>query len=277
MTGFLRQVLREKGGLAGFVLVLLILLLALLGPLFAPDPNKIDVLSRFGPPSLHHLMGTDNLGRDLFARVSTGTRTALFTAVVVVGLALAAGLFLGMLAGYLGGKVESLIVMLFDIVSSFPIYILIFAVVALYGAGLDRLIGIMALVFTPQFGRMARAQMLALRQRSFIEVEVLMGLSTFRILRRHVLPNVIGPLIVVGGMTIPAAISVEAAISFLGMGVQPPSATLGTLIRDGYVYLDKSWWPTIASALVLCVLTLGSTLWAEAARDAFDPKQKGTR
>jgi peptide/nickel transport system permease protein len=232
------------------------------------------VMVRFQGPSLSHLMGTDNLGRDLFARVAAGTRTALFTAVVVVGLALTAGLFLGMIAGYLGGLAEGLVVMLFDIVSSFPVYILIFAVVALYGVGLDRLIVIMALVFTPQFGRMARAQMLALRQRSFIEVEVLMGLSTFRILRRHVLPNVIGPLIVVAGMTIPAAISVEAAISFLGMGVQPPSATLGSLIRDGYVYLDKSWWPTIASALVLCVLTLGSTLLAEAARDAFDPKQK---
>ena len=118
--------------------------------------------------------------------------------------------------------------------------------------------------------------MLALRQRSFIEVEVLMGLPTYLIPRRHALPNVIGPLIVVAGMTIPAAISVEAAISFLGMGVQPPSATLGTLILDGYVYLDKSWWPTIGSALVLCIMTLGSTLLAEAARDAFDPKQRGS-
>ena len=276
MIGFLGEVLRQKGGRTGFVLVLLILALALLGPLVAPDPNKIDVLARFQGPSLTHLMGTDNLGRDLYARVATGTRTALFTAVIVVGLALMAGLFLGMLAGYLGGAVQAVIVMGFDIVSSFPIYILIFAVIALYGAGLDRLILIMALVFTPQFGRMARAQMLALRQRSFIEVEVLMGLATFKILRRHVLPNVIGPLIVVAGMTIPAAISVEAAISFLGMGVQPPSATLGTLIHDGYVYLDKSWWPTIGSALVLCVMTLGSTLLAEAARDAFDPKQRGS-
>jgi peptide/nickel transport system permease protein len=274
MIAFLRQVMEEKGGKAGFALVLAILALALLGPFLAVDPNKIDVVARFQAPGLGHLMGTDNLGRDLFARVATGTCTALFTAVMVVGLALAAGLFLGMIAGYLGGKVESGVVMVFDIISSFPIYILIFAVVALYGAGLDRLILIMAIVFTPQFGRMARAQMLSLRQRSFIEVEVLMGLSTLRILRRHVLPNVIGPLIVVAGMTIPAAIAVEAAISFLGMGVQPPDATLGTLIRDGYVYIDQSWWPTIASALVLCVTTLGSTLLAEAARDAFDPKRR---
>lgn len=274
MIGFLRQTLAEKGGATGFALVLLILALALLGPFLAPDPNKIDVVARFQGPGLAHLMGTDNLGRDLFARVATGTRTALLTAAIVVSLALTAGLFLGMIAGYLGGWVEAVIVMLFDIVSSFPIYILIFAVIALYGAGLDRLILMMALVFTPQFGRMARAQMLALRQRSFIEVEQLMGLSTLRILSRHVLPNVIGPMIVVAGMNFPAAIAVEAAISFLGMGVQPPDATLGSLIRDGYVYLDQSWWPTIASALVLCTMTLGSTLLAEAARDAFDPKHK---
>ncbi len=241
MTAFLRQVLTEKGGWTGFALVLLILVLAVIGPSMSSDPNKIDVWARFQGPDLSHVMGTDNLGRDVFARVSTGTRTAIVTAVIVVGLALTAGLFLGMIAGYLGGMVEGAVVMLFDIISSFPIYILIFAVVALYGAGLDKLIGIMALVFTPQFGRMARAQMLALRQRSFIQVERLMGLSTFRILIRHVLPNVIRPLIVVAGMTIPAAINVEAAISFLGMGVQPPNATLGTQIRDGYVFLDQSW------------------------------------
>lgn len=274
MMAFLRQVLTEKGGTTGIAFVLLILAMALFGPIVSPDPNKIDVAARFQGPSFVHLMGTDNLGRDLFARVATGTRTALMTAAVVVSMALTAGLFLGMIAGYLGGLVESLIIMLFDIVSSFPIYILIFAVIALYGPGLDRLIIMMALVFTPQFGRMARAQMLALRQRSFIEVERLMGLSTPQILTWHVLPNVIGPMIVVAGMNFPAAIAVEAAISFLGMGVQPPNATLGTLIRDGYVYLDQSWWPTIASALVLCTMTLGSTLVAEAARDAFDPKRK---
>lgn len=145
---------------------------------------------------------------------------------------------------------------------------------ALYGAGLDKLVLIMALILMPQFGRMARAQMLSLRSRSFIEVEALMGLSTVKILVRHVLPKVTGPMIVVAGMIIPAAIAVEAAISFLGLGVQPPNATLGTLIRDCYVYLDKSWWPTIASSLVLCLATLGSTVLAEAVRDAFDPKMK---
>lgn len=274
MTAFFRQLMNENGGRAGLFLVLIIVILAALGPVLAADPNKIDVAARFQGPSPMHWLGTDNLGRDLFARVATGTRTAILTALVVVGLALAAGLFLGMSAGYLGGFAEGGVIVLLDIVSSFPIYILIFAVVALYGAGLDKLILIMALLFMPQFGRMARAQMLALRQRSFIEVEVLMGLSTLKILLRHVLPNLIGPMIVVAGMNIPAAISVEAAISFLGLGVQPPNATLGTLIHDGYVYLDKSWWPTIASALVLCIATLGSTLLAEAARDAFDPKQK---
>jgi peptide/nickel transport system permease protein len=180
-----------------------------------------------------------------------------------------------LLSADFGRLVDGAMVILFDIISAFPIYIVIFAIVALYGTGIDKLIFVMALIFIPQFGRMARTQTQSLRGRSFIEAERLLGISTPRLLWRHFIPNIIGPMVVVAGMSVPAAITVEAAISFLGLGVQPPTATLGTLIRDGYVYLDESWWPTIAAALVLTLITLGSTLLAEAARDAIDPKLRG--
>ncbi|MCA3484747.1 MAG: ABC transporter permease [Rhodobacter sp.] len=269
------HILREKGGKAGLVMVLLVVAMAIFGPAIAMDPNKIDIPAQFAGPSAAHWLGTDNLGRDLFARICIGLRTALITALLVVLIAMVAGLILGVLAGYFGGLVDGAMVILFDIISAFPIYIVIFAIVALYGTGIDKLIFVMALIFMPQFGRMARTQTQSLRGRSFIEAERLLGISTPRLLWRHFIPNIIGPMVVVAGMSVPAAITVEAAISFLGLGVQPPTATLGTLIRDGYVYLDESWWPTIAAALVLTLITLGSTLLAEAARDAIDPKLRG--
>jgi peptide/nickel transport system permease protein len=275
MRAALRQILREKGGMAGLVMVLIVVAMAVLGPAIAMDPNKIDIPAQFSGPGATHWLGTDNLGRDLFARICIGLRTALITALLVVLIALVAGLILGVLGGYFGGLVDGAMVILFDIISAFPIYIVIFAIVALYGTGIDKLIFVMALIFIPQFGRMARTQTQSLRGRSFIEAERLLGISTPRLLWRHFIPNIIGPMVVVAGMAIPAAITVEAAISFLGLGVQPPTATLGTLIRDGYVYLDESWWPTIAAALVLTLITLGSTLLAEAARDAIDPKLRG--
>jgi peptide/nickel transport system permease protein len=275
MRAAISQILRENGGKAGLVMVLLVVAMAIFGPAIAMDPNKIDIPAQFSGPSAEHWLGTDNLGRDLFARICIGLRTALVTALLVVLIAFFAGLILGVLAGYFGGPVDSAMVILFDIISAFPVYIVIFAIVALYGTGIDRLIFVMALIFIPQFGRMARTQTQSLRGRSFIEAERLLGISTPRLLWRHFIPNIIGPMVVVAGMSVPAAITVEAAISFLGLGVQPPTATLGTLIRDGYVYLDESWWPTIAAALVLTLITLGSTLLAEAARDAIDPKLRG--
>ena len=275
MRAAISQILREKGGKAGLVMVVLVVVIAILGPVLAMDPNKIDIPAQFAGPSAAHWLGTDNLGRDLFARICIGLRTALITALLVVLIAMVAGLILGVLSGYFGGLVDGAMVILFDIISAFPIYIVIFAIVALYGTGIDRLIFVMALIFIPQFGRMARTQTQSLRGRSFIEAERLLGISTPRLLWRHFIPNIIGPMVVVAGMSVPAAITVEAAISFLGLGVQPPTATLGTLIRDGYVYLDESWWPTIAAALVLTVITLGSTLLAEAARDVLDPKLRG--
>lgn len=275
MRTILRQIPREKGGTVGLVMVLLVLLIAIFGPAIAQDPNQINVSAQFSGPSAAHWIGTDNLGRDLFARICIGLRTALITALVVVLIALIVGLILGLLAGYFGGPVDSAMIILFDILSAFPIYILIFAIVALYGTGIEKLIFVMALIFIPQFGRMARTQTQFLRGQSFIEAERLLGISTPRLLWRHFIPNIIGPMVVVAGMSVPAAISVEAAISFLGLGVQPPTATLGTLIRDGYVYLDESWWPTISAALVLTLITLGSTLLAEAGRDAIDPKLRG--
>jgi peptide/nickel transport system permease protein len=275
IAGLVAEVWRDPIGRVGLILVSFILLLALAGPLVSANPNKINVAERFEPPSISHPLGTDNLGRDLFARTAQGTRSALFISLAVVGASLLLGSIIGVGAGLLGGIVDRLTLVVFDIISAYPPVILALAIVALYGSGLMNLLFVVTILFIPQFGRVARAQTLALRNQTFIDAERLLGLPVHRLVLRHFVPNVVGPLIILASMNIPVVITVEAGLSFLGLGVQPPAASLGTLIKDGYIYLSQSWWPTIGSAITLAVATLGSTLFGEALRDAADPKLKG--
>ncbi len=275
LRNLIAEIWRDKTGRIGVVLAAAILLFALAGPLVSPDPNKIIVAERFQAPSLTHLLGTDNLGRDLFARTAQGTRFALVISLLVVGLSLAVGAVVGVIAGLAGGYVERIVLILFDIVNSYPPVILALAIVALYGTGYWNLLFVVTILFIPQFGRVARAQTLALRDQSFIDAERILGLPFHKLVWRHFVPNVIGPLIILASMNIPVVITVEAGLSFLGLGVQPPAASLGTLIKDGYIYLNQSWWPTIGSATILALATLGSTLFGEALRDAADPKLRG--
>jgi len=275
LLGVLSEVWRDRAGRVGFVLVGFILLLAIIAPLVSANPNKINVTERFLPPSITHPLGTDNLGRDLFARTAQGTRSALVISLAVVGASLLLGSLIGVGAGLIGGVVDRFILSVFDIISAYPPVILALAIVALYGSGFWNLLLVVTILFIPQFGRVARAQTLALRSQTFIDAERLLGLPLHKLILRHFVPNVIGPLIILASMNIPVVITVEAGLSFLGLGVQPPAASLGTLIKDGYIYLSQSWWPTVGSAITLAIATLGSTLFGEALRDAADPKLKG--
>ena len=271
----LRDIWRSPTGRIGLVLVIAILLFAIFGPVFSVDPNKIAVKDRFQAPSIQHLLGTDNLGRDLFSRTAQGTRSALIISLLVVALSLLVGAIVGITAGMAGGWVDRAIIVVFDIVNSYPAVILAMGLVALYGAGFGNLLIVVTILFIPQFGRMARAQTLSLRHQPFIDAERILGLSARKLIWRHFLPNVLGPLIVLASMNIPVVITIEAGLSFLGLGVQPPQASLGSLIKDGYTFLNQSWWPTVGSAVTLALATLGSTLFGEALRDAADPKLKG--
>jgi peptide/nickel transport system permease protein len=273
----LGEISRNPTGRIGLVLVIAILLFAIFGPILSIDPNKIAVQDRFQAPTLQHLLGTDNLGRDLLARTAHGTRSALIISLLVVALSMLIGAIIGIGAGMAGGWVDRGATILFDIISSYPAVILAMGLIALYGTGFANLLFVVTLLFIPQFGRMARAQALSLRHQPFIDAERILGLPRSRLIWRHYLPNVVGPLIVLASMNIPVVITIEAGLSFLGLGVQPPQASLGTLIKDGYIYLNQSWWPTIASAVTLALATLGSTLFGEALRDAADPKLRGHR
>lgn len=271
----LRDIWRSPTGRIGLVMVVLILLFAILGPILSVDPNKIAVQDRFQAPSLSHLLGTDNLGRDLFSRTAQGTRAALMISVLVVALSLMVGAILGVGAGMAGGWVDRGVIVFFDIISAYPAVILAMGLIALYGTGFTNLLMVVTILFIPQFGRMARAQTLSLRHQPFIDAERVLGLPRHKLIWRHFLPNVLGPLIVLASMNVPVVITIEAGLSFVGLGVQPPQASLGSLIRDGYVFLNQSWWPTVGSAITLALATLGSTLFGEALRDATDPKLRG--
>lgn len=271
----LRDIWRSPTGRIGLVMVVLILLFAILGPILSVDPNKIAVQDRFQAPSLSHLLGTDNLGRDLFSRTAQGTRAALTISLLVVALSLMIGAILGVGAGMAGGWLDRSVIVFFDIISAYPAVILAMGLIALYGTGFTNLLMVVTILFIPQFGRMARAQTLSLRHQPFIDAERVLGLPRHKLIWRHFLPNVLGPLIVLASMNVPVVITIEAGLSFVGLGVQPPQASLGSLIRDGYVFLNQSWWPTVGSAITLALATLGSTLFGEALRDATDPKLRG--
>jgi peptide/nickel transport system permease protein len=272
MGGTLRQTVRSRTGLLGLVLVVATVAAALLAPWLAThDPTRIDVLARFASPSAGHWLGTDHLGRDLWSRVVHGARIAMLASLTVILLALAIGTALGVLAAWVPPRGERLVLVVFDVITAFPSILLALAMVAVLGPSLPNVILIVTITLVPHFGRVARAQTLALRYAPFVEAERGLGASTARILVVHVLPNILGPLAVLASMDVPVVITIEAGLSFLGVGVRPPRASWGTLLFDGYAYLSQSLWPVLVAGLVLSAVTLGFTLFGEALRDAADP------
>lgn len=276
MTGSaLARIWRSGTGRFGLVTVAGIVLLAVLAPLLAPyAPNALDVQNRFSPPSAAHWLATDHLGRDLLSRILYGGRIAVAVALSVTALSLAIGTLLGVAAAYAPRQGERAILILFDVIYSFPGIILALASVAVLGPSLENIILLVTIGFVPQFGRVARAQTIVLKNSPFLEAERVLGASRLRIVFHHVLPNILGPLVVLASMNVPVVITIEAGLSFLGVGIQPPLASWGSLLHDGYTYLDQSPWPVLVSGLALTLATLGFTLFGEALRDAIDPRMR---
>ena len=261
-----------RGGRLGLLLVVLVVGFALLAPALLPvGPDHLDVADRFAAPSWRHPAGTDSLGRDMLARLAEGGRIALGVALASIMLALAIGAPLGIAAARLGGVPAAAILIGFDIVAAFPSLLFALAAVALLGPGLPRLAGLIALTLAPHYGRLARAQALTLATAGHLEAARAAGVAWPRLWRRHILPNIAGPLLVLAGMDIPGVIAIEAGLSFLGVGVPPPGASWGTLLYDGYLHLQQSACPLLGAAILLMLATLGFTLTGEALRDATDP------
>jgi peptide/nickel transport system permease protein len=269
----LRLLIANPLGLFGLVAVILIVLSALLAPWLAPyDPTRIMAGPRLAPPSFEHWLGTDQIGRDVFSRVLVGGRIALQVALASIAAALTLGLALGLLAGFGPRWLDNLIMLLFDTVRSFPVVIFGLAAVTVIGPSLATIIFIVVVTSIPTFGRVARTQTLAIRNNEFILAEQAMGAGTLRILGVHVLPNIIGPLLILASMDIPVVITTEAGLSFLGVGVPPPAPSWGSILSDGFSFIRNTPWPVIAGGVPLILTTLAFTFLGEALRDIFDPK-----
>jgi peptide/nickel transport system permease protein len=272
-AGELARVLRDPLGALGLALVLLFVLGAVFAPLIAPhEPNALDIRARLQGPSLGHLLGTDNLGRDVFSRVLFGGRIALTVALTAVGLSLALGLALGLIAGYGPRWLDNLLLVLFDSVRAFPVIMFALAVITVVGPSLATVVAVVVVTSIPAYARVARTQTLALRNTEFILAERSLGAGTPRVLLVHVLPNVIGPLLILASMEVPVVITIEAGLSFLGLGVRPPAPSWGNILNDGYAFIRNTPWLVIAGGLPVVLTTLGFTFLGEALRDVFDPK-----
>lgn len=269
----LKRVLREPLGALGLTLVVFVLVSAIGADWFSPyEPNKIDIKSKLQPPSVEHILGTDQLGRDIFSRVLVGGQIALKVSLISIGVALIIGLTLGLIAGFGPRWLDNTLMLLFDSVRSFPTVMFALAVVTLFGPSLNTVMIVVIVTQIPIYGRMVRSQTLALRDAEFILAERALGAGFFRIIGMHMLPNVIGPLLILASMDIPFVITIEAGLSFLGMGVRPPTPSWGTILNDGYSYIYNTPWPVIAGGIPVILTTLGFTFLGESLRDVFDPK-----
>jgi len=262
----------------GLVVVVLLVLLAVFAPVLAPhDYTKLDVEHRMQGPSTTYWLGTDNLGRDLLSRLMVGARIALQIAVPAVAIAVFLGLLLGLAAGYLGGKVDAAVVVVLDAIQSFPAVVLALAVLALLGSSTVNIVLVIAAAFVPTFGRVTRASVQSIRRLPFIDAERNLGAGPLRIIGRHVLPNVVAPLIVLTAMTLPSAVAIESGLAFLGLGVQPPTPDWGVVLNDGFRRIRDSPWPVLWACAALAVTTLGFTFLGERLRDVLDVRTVGDR
>jgi peptide/nickel transport system permease protein len=278
LATILRGVARDPMGLAGLVIVTVIVASALLADWIVPyDPIALNVKDRLQGPSPQHLLGTDQLGRDTFSRMVMGGRVALQVALPAVAGAMLIGLTLGMIAGYGPRWLDNLLALFFDTIRSFPTVMFALAVVALVGPSLETVVFVVMATAIPTYGRVARTQTLSLRNSEFIMAERSMGASMARILGVHMLPNIVGVLAVLAAMDIPTVIALEAGLSFLGMGVKPPTPSWGSLLKDGYALIRQTPWLVVAGGLPIILATLGFTFLGESLRDVVDPKLRKQR
>lgn len=273
MINLLRRISSDPLGVLGVFLVALMVVSALFASVIAPyDPIQLNIMDRLQGPSSNHLLGTDQLGRDLFSRVLFGGRIALKVALISIGLALFVGTLLGMIAGYGPRWLDNIIMLFFDTIRSFPTVMFALATVALVGPSLTTVIMVIVVTSIPTYGRVVRTQTLTIKSNEFVKAEQVMGASTTRILFVHILPNVVGPLLILASMDIPTVIALEAGLSFLGMGVKPPTPSWGSILNDGYTLIRNTPWPIIAGSVPLILVTLGFTFLGESLRDQLDPK-----
>ena len=273
MRLLLRRLASDPLGLLGLVLVLSVVFCAVFGPWMAPySPFKLQIAERFHGPSLAHLFGTDNLGRDVFSRVLAGSRIALSVGGGSIAIALPIGLVLGLIAGYGPRWLDNLLLLLFDSVYSFPAIMLGLTVMTLVGPSVGTLMFVIIVIQTPGYSRLIRTATLSIKTSEYVLAVRSLGASPARVLLVHILPNVIGPLFIIASMDIPSVITLEAGLTYLGMGIPPPAPSWGRILQEGFDSIRDAPWIVVAGGIPLIVTTLGFTFLGEALRDWLDPR-----
>ncbi len=257
----------------GGIIILLILLSAALAPWIAPhDPYKTDVINRLQGPNLNNPLGTDSLGRDILSRVIYAARPAVYVSFGGLSISVVLGLILGSIAAYAGGFIDNIILFFFDVIRAFPPMILILVLVAIVGPSIVSVIIILGVTIMPRYGRVVRAETLSEKEEDFVEAARSLGASNFRIIYKHIMPNIFASVLVLGGMDMASMIMWEAGLSFLGLGLQPPKTSWGVMLKQAYQYIQSApqmiLWPAIAISLTM----LGFSIFAESLRIALNPR-----
>jgi peptide/nickel transport system permease protein len=260
---------------AGAALVVLLIILAVVGERLAPyDPNAIAMDNRIAPPSVMHWFGTDEFGRDVLSRVLAGARVSLLVGLIAVGISLTAGTLLGLVSGYYGGWVDETIMRVMDVFFAFPAILLAIAIVAALGPGINNAMIAIGIVYTPIFARITRGSVLAVRGDVYVEAARAVGNPDWRILMRHILPNIAAPIIVETSLSMAFAILAEAALSFIGLGTQPPDPSWGRMLSEGRAFIQLAPWIGIFPGLAIMVTVMGFNFLGDGMRDALDPRLK---
>jgi peptide/nickel transport system permease protein len=271
----LARVLRRNSAKVGLAITLAFLILTVAAPFIAPyDPYDQNFSDALSPPSAQHVFGADQYGRDMFSRVLYGSRTALLVIVVANGLALVLGSLLGLVGGFMGGLVDAVVMRFVDVLLAFPYFLLALIIVAALGPSLTNSLIAIGIVYTPQYARLIRGQVLAVRAADYVRAARAIGTSPLRIMLRHVLPNSFTPVLVMATVQAGSVVVETAGLSFLGLGAQPPSPDWGALLADGHNYFLTAWWIATFPGLAIFCVVLGFNLLGDALRDQFDPRRR---
>jgi len=271
----MNKLFKNKLTLFGGGIILLFVFIALFAPLIAQhDPTFVDIKEALKPPTMEHLLGTDMLGRDVFARMIYASRIALSIGLIAMGLAAVIGVMVGSIAGYFGGKIDSLIMRFTDIMLCFPRGFLILSVIAIVGPSIFNVMIIIGLTGWMGMARLIRAEILTLKTRDYISASKALGASDFFIIIKHLIPNGIGPVLVSFVFGVAGAILTEAGLSFLGLGVQPPNPSWGNILMEGKAVLGVGWWMILSPGLAILITVLSFNLLGEGLRDTLNPRTK---
>lgn len=272
----LRQLLRNRAAVVGFTIITVLTMIGLVAPFLAPYPyDKQDLMASLLPPLTDgHILGTDQFGRDTLSRMMWGARVSIEVGLIVTGVSMIIGLVIGCIAGYYGGVIDLLLSYLIDLVWGFPLILVALLFVTVLGPGLSGAMLATGLVAWAGFARIVRGEVIALREWGFVLSAQTIGATDRRIIIRHMLPNMLGPILVMATFTMAAAVIIEASLSFLGLGVQPPQPSWGSMLNDGRAFVSRAYWMAVFPGVAIALLVLGFNLLGDGLRDVLDPRMR---